>query len=432
MHNHFLARFTSEACLIAPQMESRFKASLEGADAAFSSFQTRDAQTSAEMEDDFWYAPTDWRAAYRPYVVRDGVLQIPVKGVLLHDFPFALGSWATGYDYIWRAYQRGMGDSNVRGIALVCDSPGGEVAGNFDLVDRMFARRDEKPVEAFAAESAYSAAYSIASVAHSITVTRTGGVGSIGVVTMHLDVSKMLDDVGYKITFIHAGAHKVDGNAYEPLPDDVKARIQARIDGLYSVFVATVARNRGMDEDAVRATEALTYSAPEALSIGLADKIGSLDDALADFAAAILPGEDEMSTTDKSAADRAAIDTARAEGRAEGEAAGREAGRAEGLKQGGADMQARCKAILSCDDAEGRQELASHLAFETDMSADVATGLLAKAPKAAVAANGNRFDEAMRDAGNPVVGNGSGDAAADSDGVEAIFASAGYAPRPAR
>ncbi len=67
----------------------------------------------------------------------------------------------------------------VKGIAFVIDSPGGHVAGNFDLVDKIFAARDVKPIRAFAAENAYSAAYSIASAAQSITVARTGGVGSI-------------------------------------------------------------------------------------------------------------------------------------------------------------------------------------------------------------------------------------------------------------
>lgn len=273
MRNHLLARFASSPALLAPHMRDRFETCLDQASTRFTAFQQRDAQSSAEMEDDFWFAPGDWRAAYRPYVVKDAILHIPVKGVLLNDFPFAFGSWATGYEYIWRAFQRGMDDGNVQGIALVCDSPGGAVAGNFDLVDRMFAARGDKPIRAFASESAYSAAYSIASAADRIVVTRTGGVGSIGVVTMHVDLSKALDDVGYKITFIHAGKHKVDGNAYEPLPDDVKARIQARIDGLYDVFVATVARNRGLEEGAVRGTEALTYSASEALSIRLSQRL---------------------------------------------------------------------------------------------------------------------------------------------------------------
>lgn len=285
MRNSFLARFVSAPAMLAPLMLDRFRACLDIASVEWSRFQERDAQVPAQMEDGFWYAAGDWRAQFRPYVVKDGVLHIPVKGVLLNDFPFAFGAWATGYEYIWRAFQRGLEDGNVRAIALVEDSPGGEVAGNFDLVDRIFAARGQKPIRAFAAESAYSAAYSIASAADQITVTRTGGVGSIGVVTMHIDVSKALDDDGYKITFIHAGKHKVDGNAYEPLPDEVKARIQARIDGLYDLFVATVARNRGLEESAVRSTEALTYSASEALSVRLADNIGSLDDALAAFAA---------------------------------------------------------------------------------------------------------------------------------------------------
>src|SRR5699024_6624417 len=114
---------------------------------------------------DFWFQDDDWRSSLRPYVVRDGVLQIPVKGVLLHNFPYQFGSWATGYTYIQRAFERGLDDDQVKGIALVVDSPGGEVAGNFDLVDKMYERRDEKPVRAYAAEMALSAAYSIASVA---------------------------------------------------------------------------------------------------------------------------------------------------------------------------------------------------------------------------------------------------------------------------
>src|SRR5574343_323197 len=88
-----------------------------------------------------------------------------------------------------------------------------------------------------------------------------------------------MDDAGVKITFIYAGDHKVDGNPYEPLPEDVKNRMQARIDGLYDIFVSTVARNLGIAEEAVRATEALTYSAEEAVSIGFAHEILACDEA---------------------------------------------------------------------------------------------------------------------------------------------------------
>lgn len=433
MRSQFLARFASAPALVAADMQERFEACLMSVDREWGQYQERDAASVAVMQDDFWFAADDWRAAYRPYVVKAGILLIPVKGVLLHDFPFAFGSFATGYEYIWKAFDRGMSDFNVQGIALVCDSPGGEVAGNFDLVDKMFERRGEKPVRSYAAESAYSAAYSIASVGEQLTVSRTGGVGSIGVVTMHVDMSKRLDDIGYAITFIHAGKHKVDGNAFAPLPDDVKARIQVRINALYDVFVAIVARNRGMEEAAVRATEALTYSASEAVSINLADDIGALEGALAAFAADLsLPdGEEDMSTKDNSAADQAAIDTARATARTEGEAAGR----AEGLKTGGSEMQARCKAILGSDEAKGREDLANHLAFDTDMSAEAAVALLGKAPKAAApttASDGNRFDAAMNAAGNPVVGPDGGLATAQSEEeVEAKAIVASFRPNRA-
>ena len=244
MLNPIMARFVATPSLVAPEMREWFESCLA---AAAAHPRTSEMLTDlAESDDGFWPAPDDWRAAYRPYVVQDGILQIPVKGVLLHGFSFALGGWATGYVYIWRAFQRGIEDPNVRGIALICDSPGGHVAGNFDLVDRMYALRGTKKVWAFAHEGAYSAAYSIASVADTIWVSRTGGVGSIGVVAAHLDVSGAMEQAGMRVTFIFAGRHKVDGNAYEALPDEVRERLQSRIDELYGVFTATVSRNRGL------------------------------------------------------------------------------------------------------------------------------------------------------------------------------------------
>jgi ClpP class serine protease len=393
MSNPLLARFTGAAVAVfaAPEMQAQFEACLTHANVQIQSAEFQAAQVAADGSDDFWsFDPASYLARLRPYVVKDGVLQIPVKGVLLHDFPYALGSWATGYDYIWAAFQRGMGDMNVRAIALICDSPGGEVAGNFDLVDRMYALRGTKQVRGFASESAYSAAYSIISVSDpgQVTVTRTGGVGSIGVVTGHMDVSAALDKAGLKFTFISApkGGHKTDGNPYEPLPKDVEARIQARIDALYDVFVSTVARNRGLDEQAVRDTEALTFSALDALSNGLADKIGALDDALAAYAADLQEEDENMSNQDGSV-DKAthdqAVAAARAEGVTEGVAQGRTEGQAQGLKDGAVAERARISAIMGCDEAKDRPAAALAAAMDTDLTVEATQAFLAKLPKEA-------------------------------------------------
>ncbi|MEL4071760.1 S49 family peptidase [Ochrobactrum sp. GPK 3] len=402
-----LSRFQDEPALVSSDKQNTFNGCL----AALSRLEDIDKMMGPQASnDDFWPSPDSWEARWRPYVVKDGILTIPVKGVLLSDFPWSAGSWATGYEYIWQAYKRGMEDGNVKGIALLCDSPGGVVAGNFDLVDRMHAFPNKKPIRAFAHESAYSAAYSIASVADKIVVSRTGGVGSIGVVTAHVDLSEAMQKNGVKVTFIHFGKHKVDGNPYEALSDDVKARIQARINELGKVFVSTVARNRGMDEEAVRATEALTYPATEALSIGLADAIGPLDDAVAAFVADLSnnEGETQMANQAPAAVDQAAIENARAEGVAQGQ------------REGAAAERTRISAIIGSEEGMKRPKAALAAALDSEMSAEQADKFLAKLDEekpAALApveepvdpkANGQKFDEQMSK-DTPSVGAEAGD-----------------------
>ena len=138
---------------------------------------------------------------------------------------------------------------------------------------------------AHAADSAFSAAYALASAAHRVTLAQTGGVGSIGVVMRHVDFSRALAADGIKVTHIYAGDHKVDGNPYEPLPASVRADLQAEIDSLYTVFVDAVVRNRGLNAQAVRNTQANTYRGQAAVSLGLADRVATTDQLIAELAA---------------------------------------------------------------------------------------------------------------------------------------------------
>ncbi len=383
-----LARFKEGPVLVSPENNATF----EGCMSALARVPDIDKMmTQTSAHDDFW--PTsaeDWRNYYRPYQVKDGILTIPVKGVLLHDFPWQAGSWATGYIYVEKALERGLEDGSVKGIALHCHTPGGDVAGCFELVDKLFAARGKKPIRAFAHEAAYSAGYAIASAADKIVVSRTGGVGSIGVVTAHLDVSKAMEDIGFKITFIHFGKHKVDGNPYEALSEETKARWQVRIDKLGAVFVKSVARNRGLDEKAVKDTEALTYSADEALSIGLADSIGPLDQAVADFSADLSNEEGEETMADFTQAQH---DEALAVAVA--------AATATATTAGAAAERARVTAIMSLDSAKARPKSAM-AAVKAGMTIEAATEFLTDlaeettpAPKDEGKDNGQKFDEAM-------------------------------------
>ncbi len=359
-------------------------------------------RVATDNDDDFWPEDGSWMSMYRPYIVKDGVLHIPVKGVLVNGLSYAIGEYATGYPYIRRALARGLADPAVRGIALVCNTPGGDVSGNFELADRIFEARGKKPIRSFATDFAYSAGYSIASSASSLTMVRTGGVGSIGVVTWHMDVSKAMEERGIKMTPIFAGKHKIDGNPYEPLPAAVKGRIQERIDYIRGIFVSAVARNRGLSEEAVRETEALTYGAEEAVKLGLADAVGSFDDAVAAFASELSdqPGGYTMSSN---ADENAAAVTAAAE-----------AAKSDGMKEGASAERARIKAILCCDQSKTRVAASVNIALNTDLSPEQAQALLDTLPEdkaetpadpAASASGKSPFETAMEQ-GNPNLGTG--------------------------
>ena len=416
------ALFAGQPVLVSEDLKSQFEALIASAVEHQDWSRIESSMAATPMAgDDFWDCE-EWEESLKPYNVnQDGILFVPVRGVLLHNFPYAFGNWATGYLYIQKVIERGLEDANVRGIALLCNSPGGMVAGCFEAVDKIYARRGEKPIRAFAHEAAYSAAYAIASVADSIVVSKTGGVGSIGVVTSHVDWSKWNEDFGLKYTFIFAGKHKVDGNPEEPLSDDAKNRIQARIDELYDVFVSSVARNRGLEEQAVRETEALTYTATQAVSIGLADAIGPLDDAVAQFCvdlSTLNTGEQAMSNkTDNTAVVEQAVHEQAVA-----------AAKAEGVAEGAAAATARIGAILGSEEAKGRETLANHFAFKTEMSAEDAVAALAVSPKAESAPSGQAqeqtegeggFDAAMTN-GAPNVGAEGSQSQEDDNSIEAI------------
>jgi signal peptide peptidase SppA len=190
------------------------------------------------------------------------------------------------YGDIGDAVAAAMDDASVRGVILDIDSPGGEVGGLFDLVERIEAIRSvgAKPLWAVANESALSAAYAIASAADRIYVTRTGEAGSIGVVAVHVDESGADAKAGLAWTFVFAGDQKVDANAHEPLSERARATIQADVDRLYSEFCALVAANRGLTAATVRSTNAAIYRGELAIRAGLADRLGALDLAVAEMA----------------------------------------------------------------------------------------------------------------------------------------------------
>lgn len=213
-----------------------------------------------------------------------GIAVIPVHGTLVkRTAGLDAASGLTSYTEIAAMLDSALADPQVAGILLDIDSPGGEASGSFELARRVREAAAVKPVWAVANDSAYSAAYAIGSAANRLIVSETGGVGSIGVIALHIDQSVKDANEGYRYTAVTAGTHKNDFSPHQPLTDEAKAELQAEVDRLYGLFVEHVASMRTLATDDVRSTEAGLYFGANAIAAGLADAVGTFESALTDF-----------------------------------------------------------------------------------------------------------------------------------------------------
>ncbi len=220
---------------------------------------------------------------------------IPIHGTLVRrTVGLEAESGLASYIAIGDQLDAALADPGVAAILLDVDSPGGESGGVFDLADRIRAVAAVKPVWAVANDMAFSAAYALASAASRVFVSRTGGVGSIGVIAMHVDQSVKDSRDGIRYTAVFAGARKNDLNPHAPITDEAQAQLQAEVSRIYGLFVATVAGYRGLSAEAVTATEAGLFFGPDAVAAGLADAVGTFEDALAQLTASLSPAAPVM------------------------------------------------------------------------------------------------------------------------------------------
>jgi signal peptide peptidase SppA len=208
----------------------------------------------------------------------DGIAIIPIQGILVHGCTW-WGWNETDYGSIRELITAAFADPEVRAIVLLVNSPGGEVAGCFDLADWMFSVRGTKPMWAILNENAFSAAYALACCADRIIVPRTGGTGSIGVISMHVDITAALEKFGIKVSTIQFGDRKSDSYPTTPLSDVARDRLQADVDLMGEMFVDLVARNRKLAASKVRGTQAGCFLGALGVTAGLADEVLSPDEA---------------------------------------------------------------------------------------------------------------------------------------------------------
>lgn len=386
----------------------------------------------------------------KPYALTEsGIAIVPVMGTLVQR-----GSWMdsmsglTSYDRVLSMVERARDDKDVRGTLLELDTPGGEGSGLPEAGNRVRLASQVKPLWAHANEQAYSAGYWLGASANRFVLPISGYTGSIGALALFVDQSKRDGQMGYSYTYITDGDEKADGNPHEPLSDRVRSSIQSEVNRFGLMFRTHVATMRGIEEPAVRATQAGILNPPEAVEGGFADAIATFADTVGAFEESLdaasktvfLPGkrtasqststrkETSMTTENQSAA--ATLTAEQTQEHQRQVTAARTAGEQSGREAGVKAERERIAAITGCDEAKGRTTLARHISHDTDMNVDAAKKLLAASPVEATGA-ANPLAAAMGGIQNPKVG--ASDLGGGEDDVDATARRiAGYSNTPAK
>jgi capsid assembly protease len=211
------------------------------------------------------------------------VAVIPIVGGLMAR---SMQSWFgtfPGMDALRARIDAAARNPEVASIVLDIDSPGGTVAGTAETAAAVAAAAQRKPVVAVANSLAASAAYWIASQASEVVMAPNAMAGSIGVLAIHQNVSKLYERMGVETTVMRSGARKAEGHPFGPLDDAAREAIQARVDEAAGAFIAAVASGRKMTPKQAqeRFGDGRVMSAREALSTGLADREATLDEVVA-------------------------------------------------------------------------------------------------------------------------------------------------------
>lgn len=225
------------------------------------------------------------QAATDPEV--SSVAVIPVFGVLAKRMDmFSDISGASSYQGIRQALHGALSNDNVKAVVLDIDSPGGTVPGTEELSrEIMSLRGGEKPIIAQVNSLAASAAYWLAASADEIVVTPSGRAGSIGVYTVHDDVSEALKKMGVTRSYLSAGKYKVEGNEAEPLGDEARQHVMDLVNQSYRKFVGSVAEGRGTTVARVEDGfgQGRVYGAEALIERGMADRIATMEQTLERF-----------------------------------------------------------------------------------------------------------------------------------------------------
>ena len=188
-------------------------------------------------------------------------------------------------------------NEHIKAVVLRVNSGGGTATAGEEMAEYVRQFAEVKPVVVSSASINASAAYEISSQADYIYVAKSTEIGAIGTAMQLTDISGLLDMLGVNMEVITSADEKDSSYGYRPLTDQERAEYQRMVDQINGVFIQNVADGRGMTIDEVRAlATGMPFTGIDAVENGLADEIGTREDAIAK--AAELAGVTSYDTTD--------------------------------------------------------------------------------------------------------------------------------------
>ena len=174
-------------------------------------------------------------------------------------------------------------DDDVKAVVLRVNSPGGSAYASEQIWREVQLLSKEKPVIVSMGALAASGGYYISCGANKIFAEPTTLTGSIGIFGMIPDATELLTDkLGLSFDVVKTNAHSDFGAMGRPLNESECRLMQAYINQGYELFTGRVAQGRNISQDSVKAVaEGRVWTGEQAMKIGLVDKLGNLNDAIA-------------------------------------------------------------------------------------------------------------------------------------------------------
>ncbi|MCQ2096300.1 MAG: signal peptide peptidase SppA [Bacteroidaceae bacterium] len=175
-------------------------------------------------------------------------------------------------------------DDDVKAVVLRVNSPGGSAYASEQIWHQVMNIKAKKPIIVSMGGYAASGGYYISCAADMIFAEPTTLTGSIGIFGMFPEASELLENkIGVHSYIVKTNKYGDLGNYFRAMDEEEKGTIQAYINRGYELFTRRCADGRGLSQDSIKAIgEGRVWTGVHAKRIGLVDKIGSLDDAIAE------------------------------------------------------------------------------------------------------------------------------------------------------